>query len=249
LRAEVEVEGELEGAIRVGFVGDPPAEVALRPITAADGHFLRDVYASTRAKELEPVPWTDEQRRAFCDSQFDLQDTYYHREYPSATFDVVDWGSRPAGRLLVAFGTTVCEILDIAMAPEACGRGLGTLLLQWLQTRAAFTGIPVVLFVQPGNPARRLYNRLGFRLRAAGTLQQEMVWHADAVGPEAWLRFYDLTLADDDFRARLAPADDDGSLATMAVSLGLSLGLAFGVDDVLETLRTRRRAWIERGIA
>ncbi len=207
MRADVRVEGEAEGAIRVGVVGDPPAEVTLRPSTPADEPFLRDVYASTRAKELEPVPWTDEQRRAFCDSQFDLQDTHYRRAYPSATFDVVEWGGRPVGRLLVAVGTTASEILDIAMAPEACGQGLGTLLLQWVQTRAAYAGLPVVLMVEPANPARRLYDRLGFRLRADGTLHQEMVWQADAVGPEAWQRFYELTLGDDDLRARLAPAD------------------------------------------
>jgi ribosomal protein S18 acetylase RimI-like enzyme len=249
LRAEVRVGGKFEGAIRVGVVGDPPAEVSLRPSTAADEPFLRYVYASTRAKELEPVPWTDEQRRAFCDSQFDLQDTYYRSEFPSATFDAVVQNGRPAGRLLVAFGTTACEVLDIGLAPEACGRGLGTLLLQWLQTRAADAGVPVVLMVEPGNPARRLYDRLGFRLRADGTLHQQMAWQADAVGPEAWERFYALTLADADLRARLTPADDDRSLATMVVSLGLSLGLAFSVDHVLETLRARRRAWIERGIA
>jgi ribosomal protein S18 acetylase RimI-like enzyme len=196
MEPEIMVEDNIGRVTRVGTLGDPPEEVVLRPITAADEPFLRDVYASTRAKELESVPWTDQERRAFCDSQFDLQDTHYRREFPSASFDVVAWGSRPAGRLLVAFGTTECEILDIAITPEARGRGLGTLLLRWVQTNAAAADVSLALAVEPGNPARRLYDRLGFQVRIGGALHVEMVWRSCAVGSEGADRFCDLARAD-----------------------------------------------------
>jgi GNAT superfamily N-acetyltransferase len=249
LGSEETLEVEPGSAIRVGALGDPPEEVTLRPITAADEPFLRRVYASTRSTELEPVRWKDKERRAFCDSQFDLQDAHYHRGFPAARFDVVEWGSRPAGRLLVAPGGTEWVILDIAMAPEACGGGLGTLLLQWVQGMAAVAGSPLMLAVEQGNPARSLFRRLGFQLRTEGEFLDEMVWRAHAIGSEAVQRFCDVALADDDLRASLASAEDDLVLASRAVSLGLPRGLAFGADDVLETLRSRRRTWIERAIA
>src|SRR3712207_8583920 len=42
-------------------------------VEPSDDEFLLDVYASTRSEELAPVPWTDEQKRAFLRMQFDAQ--------------------------------------------------------------------------------------------------------------------------------------------------------------------------------
>jgi len=50
--------------------------LALRPAGPEDIAFLFRVYASTRTEELAPVPWSDEQKRAFLAMQFDLQDRY-----------------------------------------------------------------------------------------------------------------------------------------------------------------------------
>ena len=59
--------------------------ITLRDVTPADDALLRQVYASTRALELEMVPWNDDQKAAFLKSQFEAQDSYYRSQFAAAT--------------------------------------------------------------------------------------------------------------------------------------------------------------------
>ncbi len=55
-------------------------------------------------------------------------------------------------------------IVDIALLPEFCNRGIGTTILRTLQAEASAAGKPLRIHVERFNPALRLYERLGFRL-------------------------------------------------------------------------------------
>src|SRR3712207_8081672 len=68
-------------------------------VEPSDDEFLLDVYASTRADELAPVPWTDEQKRAFLRMQFDAQRGEYFKRFPDSDYRVILVAGRPAGRL------------------------------------------------------------------------------------------------------------------------------------------------------
>jgi ribosomal protein S18 acetylase RimI-like enzyme len=234
--------------VLVGSPGASAVEVALRPIDGADEPFLRRLYASTRAAELSPVPWSEEQKQAFCDSQFDLQDAYYRQHYPTADFDIVELDGQPAGRFLVDRDDGSFLILDIAMISECRGRGTGTRLLQWLQAAAGASGAAVVLTVEPGSPAERLYRRLGFTVRASHQLHREMVWRAGAAGPVAWTRFVELVPSDPALHAELAGAVDDAGFTFRAVAAGLARGLVFTEEDVRASLRSQRPGWMARGV-
>ena len=50
----------------------------------------------------------------------------------------------------------------LAVAASARGRGLGATLLVACAARSAAAGLPLALLVEEGNPAGRLYRRLGF---------------------------------------------------------------------------------------
>jgi ribosomal protein S18 acetylase RimI-like enzyme len=136
-----------------------------RPTVAADRAFLGDLYASTRADELAPVPWSAEQKRAFLDQQFELQDRYYRAQYAGADFDLLLDRDIPVGRLYVARSAAEIRVIDISLAPAARGRGYGTHLLRELLAESDATGVAVVMHVERFNPARRLYERLGFRVQ------------------------------------------------------------------------------------
>lgn len=137
--------------------------IALRPSTPADAPFLFSVYASTRAEELAPVPWSAEQKAAFLRMQFDAQTAHYAAHYaPAASFQVVLVDGVPAGRLIVHRGEHDVRIVDIALLPEHRGRGVGGRLLQPLLAEAAAKGQRVSIYVEFNNPALRLYTRLGF---------------------------------------------------------------------------------------
>ncbi len=239
---------EPHAPIRLTAAGPGRADIVLRPINLDDTPFLQELYASTRFDELRVTPWTDVERRAFCDSQFALQDTYYRQTYPHARYDVIEVTGRPVGRFLVATGPDAAVVLDIALTPAERGRGLGATLLRWQQARAAAGGQAVTLMVEPLSRAEHLYERLGFRQRTDGELHREMIWRAKAVGEEALTQFLDLALDDPDLRADLGSAQTDADLTDGAIALGLACGLAFGPENVVDALRTRRRAWLERAI-
>ena len=143
------------------LVGRP---VTLRPATADDEPFLEKVYAGTRAAELAIVPWTDEAKAAFVRMQFAAQSRYYREHYPDTSFDVILLDNEAVGRLYVARWTDELCIVDIALLPEYCNRGIGTTLLRQLQAEAQHAGKPLRIHVERFNPALRLYERLGFRL-------------------------------------------------------------------------------------
>jgi GNAT superfamily N-acetyltransferase len=136
--------------------------VALRPATPEDYAFLERVYASTRADELAPLPWSAEQKAAFLAQQFAAQSAHYAEHYPDASFDVVLVDGEPAGRLIVARGVAEIRVVDIALLPEHRGRGIGTALLEPILAEADERGATVVVHVEQFNPAMRLYERLGF---------------------------------------------------------------------------------------
>ena len=134
----------------------------LRPARAEDRDFLLRVYASTREEELRLVDWSDEQKAAFVQQQFESQDAYYREHYDPATFDVIEVDGEPIGRLYVARWEDEIRIMDIALVPEYRGRGTGTVLLRDLLDEGARTGKRVSIHVERDNPALRLYERLGF---------------------------------------------------------------------------------------
>lgn len=142
------------------------SEPLLRPVTDDDREFLVDLYHSVREQELAHVPWDATTRRAFIEHQYNAQDAHYRQHYPGATLDVIELDGDPAGRLYVHRGPSDIRIMDIALAPAFRGRGIGTGLLRTLIAEAEDSARKLSIHVEMNNPARTLYERLGFR--AAG---------------------------------------------------------------------------------
>ena len=134
----------------------------LRPTTPDDREFLLAVYGSVREAELAQADWPPGGKEAFVTQQFDAQDQYYREYYPGASFDVIEVDGQPAGRLYVDRWPAEIRIVDIAIVPEFRGRGIGERLLRELISEGESSGKPVTIHVEQGNPARRLYERLGF---------------------------------------------------------------------------------------
>jgi len=140
-----------------------PRELCLRPVAGNDAQLLYEIYASTREDELAVVPWDAPTKEAFLRMQFNAQDTYYRATYPDASYDLIVSGDDVLGRLYVERGDEAWRVLDIALLPEHRGTGIGTRLLSEILAEAAAAGTPVQVHVERYNPARHLYDRLGFR--------------------------------------------------------------------------------------
>jgi ribosomal protein S18 acetylase RimI-like enzyme len=138
------------------------AGLTFRLFNDADLPFLAQVYASTRAEELAPLPWSDDQKAGFLDMQFRAQHSHYQQYYPKADWLVTMRDGEDVGRLYIERWTEEHCIIDIAFLPEHRGKGLGATLMRDLMDEAAAAGKGVQIHVEKFNPALRLYRRLGF---------------------------------------------------------------------------------------
>ena len=161
-----------------------PPELALRPIEPADRPFLERVYASTRSEELASVPWSELQKAAFLQFQFNAQDQHYRLHYAGARFDVILAAGTAVGRLYVERSEREIRLIDIALLPEHRGAGIGGALLAQLIAEARGERKPITIHVERFNPAQRLYQRLGFRPTGSETgVYQLMAWHPEEAPP------------------------------------------------------------------
>lgn len=140
-----------------------PHDISLRPISDGDREFLAALYAGTREEEMKLAPWSNEQKERFLQQQFDAQHQYYQMHFAGAHFDLICRGHEPIGRLYVSRVPEEIRVIDIALLPEHRGQGLGTRLMESILQEAKATRRPVRIHVESFNPARRLYERLGFR--------------------------------------------------------------------------------------
>ena len=155
---------------------DADDPITLRDALPSDRPFLLALYTSTRAEEFAHLGWPVETERAFMKVQFEAQRGDYERRYPTAKCQIVELRRCPIGRLWVAKDARSLTVLDISLLAELRGQGIGTACLRWEQQRAAKAGLDVELQVVVGNPAQRLYERLGFRNVGEAGVRQAMAW-------------------------------------------------------------------------
>jgi ribosomal protein S18 acetylase RimI-like enzyme len=124
--------------------------------------FLLTLYATTREEELTRVDWTPEQKAVFVHHQFEAQHRHWQENYTATRWDLIVCEGEPIGRLYVARWPDDIRIVDISLMPEHRGCGIGTRLIRDLFAEGDASGCKVSIHVEIYNPARRLYERLGF---------------------------------------------------------------------------------------
>jgi ribosomal protein S18 acetylase RimI-like enzyme len=216
---------------------DVGPRVRLRASTEDDRRFLRDVYAGTRADELALLDWTDAQKQAFVEMQFDAQDRHYRDQYRTATFDVIVVDGEEVGRLYVDRWPGEIRVVDLALLPAHRNRGIGGTLLRELVHEAASSSRKLSIHVERHNPAIRLYRRHGFvqvaergvhllmerapgqDQPAPGSGDDRLVAHAKVVGTERH--------------------QEERELAEVGVGHGAGLLVDDGIDRPVEEQRER----------
>lgn len=145
----------------------------------ADLPFLSALYASTRADELAPVPWSEAEKAAFLAQQFHAQHVHYMAHYPDAHWLIVERSGASVGRLYLEWWPSEIRIIDIALMPECRGAGLGRALLEDVMALAGKDGLAVGIHVEKTNPAMSLYRRLGFEVVEDKGVYDLLVWRRD----------------------------------------------------------------------
>ena len=152
--------------------------VRLRPATLEDEPFLRQLFATTRADELALMVWDDNQKETFIAMQFNAQKQQYAMSYPQAEHSIILFNDIPIGRQMIDRGESEFTLVDIALLPAHRSAGIGTHLIENLLAEAGSVEKSVALNVWHSNPAKRLYQRMGFSAaNDDGGMYCEMRWN------------------------------------------------------------------------
>lgn len=130
-------------------------------ISQSDDDFLLSLYASVREEEMSLVPWTDEQKFFFVKSQFEAQTTHYRSTYPDGNFLLIVLDGERVGRVYHCELEDEHRIIDITVAPEFRGRGIGTEIIRGI---IESTSKPVRIYLETNNRSAGLFERLGFSM-------------------------------------------------------------------------------------
>lgn len=155
------------------------AAYTFRPVRDTDEALLLEIYSSTRADEMNLVPWDAAQKKAFLQMQFDAQQRHYRAYFPNASHDLILVDGQPVGRIYVDRRETEIRILDLTLLPEARGRGVGTLILQELMKEAAEADKALSIYVESFNRSLGLFQRLGFVKMEESSASWLMHWRAN----------------------------------------------------------------------
>jgi GrpB-like predicted nucleotidyltransferase (UPF0157 family)/GNAT superfamily N-acetyltransferase len=125
---------------------------AFRPATNDDASFIYALRVAGLQPFVEEIwGWDDDVQQARFTAMFD-----------AVKYQIVVVAGEDVGALSVVWGEDQAFISDVEIAPAWRSRGLGTRIIGEVLDEAQARKVPVALQVLRNNPARRLYERLGF---------------------------------------------------------------------------------------
>jgi ribosomal protein S18 acetylase RimI-like enzyme len=127
--------------------------IALRSTAPEDREFLWSLHRETMQDYVGKTwGWDDNWQRQRFEEKFDPE-----------LLQIIEHDSQPIGYISVRRPGTEIFLAAIEIGPAFQNRGVGTRLISNLLHEADCLSIPVKLLVLKVNPARRLYERLGFQ--------------------------------------------------------------------------------------
>lgn len=136
--------------------------IHLRDATPGDRDFLFQVFAAAGpAMELQALP--DSPLRAqLIQIQFQGWHTGYSTQYGTGGLKIIEESAVPCGYVWLADQEGEQRIVDLAFAPAARGKGLGSTLVQSLVSAAHAAGKPMRASIAKSNGGSLRFNvRLG----------------------------------------------------------------------------------------
>ena len=127
-------------------------EISLRPATAEDCDFLYDLHRAAMQHYVAQTWGWDEP----------WQRNYFQQHFNPAECQVITYQGRACGVVSVLERETEVFLKFIEVLPEYQNQGIGTAVIKSILEEAHHSGQPVGLQVLKVNPARSLYERLGF---------------------------------------------------------------------------------------
>lgn len=147
-------------------------EFGLRKAVATDRDWLWATKTRCLRAYIEQTygAWDEDTQRARFDATFIVEEIH-----------IVSFDGQDAGFLAARHDADVIQLFNLMIAPEFQNRGLGTAVLRHVLAHAQARRLPVRLQVMKVNPARRLYERVGFREIPAEEIptHYRMIWRPE----------------------------------------------------------------------
>jgi len=146
----------------------------LRQATLADRDFLYDLHVTT-LKEVITATWGWDE---------EWQKKYFYRNFNPTKQQIVMVDGRPIGVITIEKHDTELNLDLIEILPEYQDQGIGTLLIRDFIDDAHHQNLPATLHVLKANePAKRLYERLGFKIDTEEKIRFKMICSPQAENP------------------------------------------------------------------
>ena len=137
--------------------------IRLRPATLEDVAFLTDVIITATLAQGRFPPDVD--LVAYRAGYEDWTRETILGAKPDGTLSVIEYDSRPIGRLRVVRTQTSITLAGIQLLPDYQNQRIGSTLIEQLKHEAEVKQVPLFISVEKDNPgAQRLYERLGCRI-------------------------------------------------------------------------------------
>ena len=129
--------------------------MTLRAAARSDRQFVESVYFQTQRWIIEHLfGWRGDE----------IERAKFHEFYVESEAQLVNFDGNDVGWISVRKGASSMEIQSIYILPQAQNMGIGTMLIGRIIDDARAVGLPVTLSTAKINPARALYERLGFEV-------------------------------------------------------------------------------------
>lgn len=130
-------------------------DIAFRPATTADAEFIYQLVEVTMRLYVEQVwgSYSEEYNRK------NIAETIAAKSY-----SVIEYQGEDIGAISVERHPDFIQLAQLFILPSHQNRGIGTTLVRELAQECRQSGKPLRLRVLRSNPARRLYEREGFKV-------------------------------------------------------------------------------------
>ncbi len=150
--------------------------VSLRPATQEDEEFLLHLYTVNRLDEMRMTGWDDARIETFLQAQYSTRKAQYEARYPHAQNWIILSDNERVGRHLIQPDPRLWAFIDVAVLPSFRKRGIGTFVFKLHLHQSVESGASVGLYVLIDNPAKRIYERLGFIVTGQDGVYCEMLY-------------------------------------------------------------------------
>jgi ribosomal protein S18 acetylase RimI-like enzyme len=145
------------------------SKAALRNAVGTERDYLYKVFRAAMKEYITQTrrEWSEQREEAQFQQQLDISATH-----------VIRVDNSDIGFITAPIRDKIIWIHTICIIPEHQNKGFGTEVIRSVIVQAREQKMPLYLSVLKMNPARRLYERLGFRVTQESTHHYQMVFEA-----------------------------------------------------------------------